>query len=68
MQPPNGIPAVIKWTVYIIQQVGFPIAVAIYLLYRMDGLLLALTTAFHSQEAALLTQQTALEALLRTIQ
>ncbi len=61
MQTPNGIPPMLRYGIYTIQQVGFPIGVAAYLLFRADGLLRGLTDA-------LLSQQTALEALLRTVQ
>ena len=61
MQAPNGIPPTLKYAIYAVQQVGFPIGVAAYLLFRADGLLRGLTDAF-------LAQQVALETLIRTVQ
>ncbi len=68
MQPPEGIPPALRYGIYAVQQVGFPIGVAAYLLFRADGLLRGLTDAFQGQQAAFLANQAILEALLRAVQ
>src|SRR5262245_13874065 len=45
--PPADLPNWLRFVVWTIQQVGFPIAVAAYVLYRLNGKIGALTEAMH---------------------
>lgn len=44
-EAPGDLPGWLRWMVYVIQQVGFPIAVAGWVLYRLNGQIRGLTEA-----------------------
>ena len=35
--PPEGVPDWLRYTVFVIQTIGFPVAVAGFVLYRLNG-------------------------------
>jgi len=42
---PTDLPNWLRWGVYVLQQVGFPVAVAGWVLYRLNGKISGLTEA-----------------------
>ena len=48
----GDLPQWLRWLIYGIQQVGFPIAVAAWLLYRLNGKIGKLTEAMQDTAAA----------------
>lgn len=45
IQTPTDLPDWLRWAVWALQQVGFPMAVAGWVLYRLNGKIGALTDA-----------------------
>jgi hypothetical protein len=57
IETPAGIPDWMRWTVWAIQQVGFPIAVAGWVLYRLNGKIGALTEALQDLRVELASRR-----------
>jgi len=58
-ETPADLPNWLRWAVWAIQQVGFPIAVCVYVLYRLNGKIGALTDAMLAAVSAFRDLKTA---------
>lgn len=62
MDAPPDLPQWLRWGVYVLQQIGFPAAVAGFVLYRLNGKISALTEAMLGVSAAFQSVKDALVA------